>query len=112
MKKFYLIILALLILQACSNLNVKDLEEKNFPVYGNYCGPKYPPKGYFPLAINKVDSACKKHDHCYEVKGYFNRQCDLEIIADLKTTKTSTPEEKLAKKLIIAYFTKIINVSK
>ena len=105
MKKYYFLTFAIL-LMSCSQ--VKNIKESDlaFPVYGNYCGPKYPPQGTNPVPIDSVDIACKNHDKCYEQYGYFDKLCDSEIINELKSTSPSTPEEIIAKKLIISYFEK------
>lgn len=111
MKKIFVLSLVLA-LSACSANEVKKVSEMNFPVYGNYCGPKYPPAGSTPVPVDEVDNACKKHDGCYEENGYFNQECDRQIIADLKMIKPKTPQEKLSRKLIIAYFSEALKIQK
>jgi len=102
MKK-YLFILTILVAN-CSQIKNVDQSDLAFPVYGNYCGPKYPPEGTSPTPLDSVDTACKNHDKCYERYGYFDKMCDGNIIKELKNIKPSTPEEKLARRLIISYF--------
>jgi hypothetical protein len=84
--------------------SIKPYSELSFPVYGNYCGPLHPPKGMNPVAIDGVDNACKNHDKCYENYGYFNKNCDLKIIENLKKTNPTKESENLARKLLIFYF--------
>jgi hypothetical protein len=105
MKKTFLLLLVLSFLFSCSN-NKKKMQKTDlsFPVYGNYCGPLYPPKGMNPLALDEVDLACKNHDKCYDDYGYFNKNCDLEIIKDLKLINPQSETEKLAQRLLIYYF--------
>ena len=85
MKKTFLSLLFLSFLFSCSN-NKKTMRttDLSFPIYGNYCGPLPPPKGMNPLAFDEVDLACKNHDKCYDDYGYFNKNCDLQIMKDLK----------------------------
>jgi len=90
---------------ACANYKKPtNKTELSFPIYGNYCGPLHPPKGLNPVPLDGVDSACKKHDKCYDNLGYFNKSCDLQIIEELKITNPQSENEKLAQKLLIFYF--------
>ena len=57
-----------------------------------------------PIAIDEVDLACKNHDKCYDDFGYFNKNCDLKILKDLKLISPRTETEKLAQRLLIFYF--------
>jgi hypothetical protein len=105
MKKTFLLLLVLSFLFSCSN-NKETLQttDLSFPIYGNYCGPFHPPKGMNPLAFDEVDLACKNHDICYDDYGYFNKNCDLQIMKDLKLINPQSETEKLAQRLLIFYF--------
>ena len=104
-KTFFLFLMAIIFLFGCSsNKKIIKNPELSFPVYGNYCGPLYPPKGTNPIALDQVDLACKNHDKCYEDYGYFNKKCDLQILDSLRLIKPKSENEKLAQKLLIFYF--------
>jgi hypothetical protein len=105
MKKTFFLLLVLSFLFSCSN-SKKAIKKTDlsFPIYGNYCGPLYPPKGMNPLVLDEVDLACKNHDKCYDDFGYFNKNCDLEILKDLKLINPKSVDEKLAQRLLIFYF--------
>ena len=104
MKKIFSLIIIFGLLFSCSSNKKIAKSELSFPVYGNYCGPLYPPKGSKPAPVDKVDLACKNHDKCYDDSGYFNKNCDLQILQDLKTVIPNSENENLAKKLLIFYF--------
>jgi hypothetical protein len=104
MKKAFSLLIILSFLFSCSGNKKITKAESSFPVYGNYCGPLYPPKGSNPVPVDKVDLACKNHDKCYGDLGYFNKDCDLQIMQDLKVVKPKSEKENLAKKLLIFYF--------
>jgi hypothetical protein len=104
MKKTFSLLIILSFLFSCSGNKKTKTSELSFPVYGNYCGPLYPSKGMKPTPIDEVDSACKNHDQCYGDQGYFNKNCDLKIIQDLKAITPKNANENLAKKLLIFYF--------
>lgn len=36
-----------------------------FPIYGNWCGPGYPPDGENPEPKDVIDQACREHDGMY-----------------------------------------------
>ena len=94
----------------CSIAKKEQISDLSFPIYGNYCGPLYPPKGSFPLPIDKVDFACKNHDSCYANNGYFNKNCDIKIIEELRALNPTTESEKLARKLLIFYFEEALKI--
>lgn len=51
--------------------------EASIPVHGNWCGPGHgggPPK-------DALDQACMHHDKCYDDKGYFNCECDGDLVS-------------------------------
>lgn len=92
----------------------KDLKKENlsFPIYGNYCGPLYPPNSMKPLALDEVDNACKNHDRCYELNGYFNQNCDMQLEMDLMAIEPQSLDEDLAKKLILFYLNSLYEIKK
>ena len=109
MKKTFLLLtsfIALELLFSCSLAKKEQISELSFPVYGNYCGPLHPPKGVKPAVIDETDSTCQSHDKCYDDHGYFNKNCDLKIIEDLKSVSPQSESEALARKLLIFYFQK------
>lgn len=71
-----------------SQVSSEDISVK---IYGNWCGPNYPirRKGVTdPDVIDYVDSACKIHDACYEKKGYFNCECDMELLGSISSMES------------------------
>jgi len=105
MKKIIITFVIFKYLLGCSGIkNSRENTEYTFPIYGNYCGPLHPPIGTNPLPLDNVDYACKNHDKCYDVLGFFNKNCDLKIIEELKIVNPRSENEKLAKKLLIFYF--------
>ena len=110
MKKTFLLLIFLEFIFSCSNKKITQKSELSFPIYGNYCGSLYPPKGSFPLPIDKVDFACKNHDSCYANNGYFNKNCDIKIIEELRAINPTTESEKLARKLLIFYFEEALKI--
>jgi len=106
-----IILLALFLNISCAK---KDLKKENlsFPVYGNYCGPLYPVNSMKPLALDEVDNACKNHDRCYEIKGYFSKDCDMQLKNDLMAIEPKKPEEDLAKRLILFYLNSLYEIKK
>ena len=54
-------------------------EGLSLPVYGNWCGPGHGSG----TPIDAIDAACKRHDQCYDRKGYFDCQCDAKLISEL-----------------------------
>lgn len=54
------------------------------PVYGNWCGPGYPPNGENPDPVDKLDAVCKEHDLCYETLGYLSCACDQLLLESLE----------------------------
>ena len=72
------------------------------PVYGNWCGPGYGSG----TPIDYLDAACKAHDVCYGRDGYFNCDCDLEIINRINSQlHLMSGEELNTAKAVVAYFT-------
>lgn len=48
--------------------------------HGNWCGPGCG-NG---KPIDAVDQCCKTHDECYDDRGYWNCNCDRELVACIK----------------------------
>jgi len=77
------------------------------PIYGNYCGPGHgDPTGNMP-PIDAVDAVCQTHDLCYDRRGYFDCQCDRDLIASMPSAIARTPTAvgKAAGVVVRAYFT-------
>jgi hypothetical protein len=111
MKKTFFLLLIIVYLFSCSgNKKIVQKTEFAFPIYGNYCGPLYPPKGMNPIALDAVDLACKNHDKCYDNFGYFNKNCDLQIMKDLRLITPKSETEKLAQRLLIFYFQESLKI--
>ena len=63
-----------------------------------YCGPGNPLDSGPP--INELDAVCMDHDYCYD-RGESKSNCDKNMLANLKNTKSKTLGEKIAKHLIV-----------
>lgn len=111
MKKLFtksqkLLIISLILLASCAIFTDKKTAG-TFPIYGNYCGPNHPKAGTHPAPIDGTDSACMRHDECYAKNGYFNKECDMRLITELKAIEPQKEPEKLTQELIIAYFSEV-----
>lgn len=106
MKKYFLLLLPLLVSNCGSSSEVKAdaMEIAAFPRYGNYCGFDRPSNGEMPKPTDEVDAACKNHDACYDKQGTLNVSCDTDLITELKNISPKTEPERVARKLIISYF--------
>ncbi len=60
------------------------------PVYGNWCGEKYPLTGHDPRPVDSWDRACRTHDKCYD-SGESKRVCDDDFVHQLKSLSFSIP---------------------
>ena len=74
-----------------------------FPVYGNWCGPAHPKSSSNPDPIDNIDAACKKHDVCYEKKGYFDCSCNEQLATDLINGQYSSIIQKTVSSEIILW---------
>ncbi len=63
------------------------------PVWGYYCGARWPCKGgnYEQVAFDPVDQVCKDHDWCYENTGPFKCGCDVKLLGAMPGAIRSTP---------------------
>jgi hypothetical protein len=52
------------------------------PIYGNWCGIDYPPRGTLPPPVDPYDAACMRHDICTGDSGD-DTACDLHFISEL-----------------------------
>lgn len=116
MHKHLITILALLLLlAACSSTPTSttknhggatpsNSKEFSVKIYGNWCGPNHPirkPGAADPGVVDYVDRACKAHDLCYEKKGYFNCECDMQLVGNIQQieqivrTSRGTPTSSL-----------------
>jgi hypothetical protein len=90
----------------CSEQDTVLPQQLSLPVYGNYCGPGFgDPTGNTPL-IDAVDAVCREHDLCYGRRGYFDCQCDRNLIADMlgAIARTSSVSGQIAGTAIMTYF--------
>jgi hypothetical protein len=78
--------------------------QQSIPVYGNHCGPGHGDPN--APAVDAVDAACKTHDACYDRRGYFDCQCDRQLIASMPSAIAQTPSGrgKAAGVGVAAYF--------
>lgn len=77
--------------------------EASLPIYGNWCGPGH---GGGPT-VDALDAACKKHDECYDRRGYFDCDCDKSLTREVDTLITSrrlTGRARAAALAVRAYF--------
>lgn len=92
------------------HLNNSSLKDKGtmykfgLKVYGNWCGPHHSGPG---APIDILDAGCMNHDMCYDKKGYFNCECDRNLInyIDANYSKMTGLKQKIAAKAIKTYFT-------
>ena len=87
------------------------------PWYGNYCGP-----GNIPATrpIDDIDTACEKHDKCFErgelsamdvlsppLNGYActtKSDCDRELFSKAKMFKPTNIKQRITRRLIMLFF--------
>lgn len=77
--------------------------EAGIPVYGNWCGPGH--GGGTP--VDDLDRACMHHDDCYAKYGYFDCQCDRELVSRIGQALASGNVQgngKFIGPLVAAYF--------
>lgn len=75
---------------------------KLFPCfYGNWCGPGCSGPD---APIDDVDNCCKKHDKCYEKKGYFSKSCDKKLLECLRSKVDSRTAKGRAAGIIYSYY--------
>jgi hypothetical protein len=98
-------VIILFLATSCAVFSNKETAGQ-FPIYGNWCGPNHPKAGTNPAAIDKTDLACNHHDYCYAAMGYLNKNCDDQLIAELKSFTPDGDIEAIARKTIISYFRK------
>lgn len=76
--------------------------KKFHKIYGNYCGKGN--QGGKP--IDRIDSACKRHDMCY-YSGENKRVCDRRLVNSVRKSQASgklNGRQKIASKAISTYF--------
>ena len=64
-----------------------------------YCGLGNPLDSGEPS--NEVDAVCKDHDICYDENPSNKSMCDKNMLTGLKSSKSKTIGEKIAKNLIV-----------
>lgn len=90
------ILLFMLFVNGCATTN-QGQAIFNVPMHGNFCGPLHPAQKGTPLEniielirikpFDDIDAACRRHDVCYEMAGYFDRTCDKWIISEVGRLK-------------------------
>jgi hypothetical protein len=64
-------------------------------LHGNFCGPDHPHVSTGSSLSNVIelmkikprddlDAACQRHDICYEVFGFFDRECDRSLVDNVR----------------------------
>lgn len=56
------------------------------PVHGHYCGPGHGDPTYQTAPRDPVDAACMHHDQCYDRSGYFDCNCDRQLLGELASS--------------------------
>ncbi|MED1643609.1 phospholipase A2 family protein [Brevibacillus agri] len=72
-------------------------------LYGNWCGPGCSEPG---APIDDIDRCCKKHDRCYQKRGYFSCSCDQELLRCLQNKIDMNTEKGRVAAMISAYFSR------
>ncbi len=81
-----------------------DDKPSNFVFHGEWCGPDHPKKGSSPEPRDELDSLCKRHDTCYETRGYYSCRCDVELARDIQNSRSIKSENSTKAGLIVQYF--------
>lgn len=82
---------------------------------GRYCGPGW---GYvssdvpkeipeLPTPLDRIDTACSKHDQCFSDRGYFDIACDLALARELTSVmldRNSSFAQRIDADIMAAYF--------
>jgi hypothetical protein len=116
MKFFYLILIAIIFsLTSCSKSKPQYdvMKEDGIPLHGNFCGKNIPTIEEKDMSkrieilesiepTDSVDLCCKKHDICYGLKGYYNEECDIEIINELSNVRDNLSNDS-CKKLTLLF---------
>lgn len=88
-------ILIIILITACGcATTINGDQTLSIPVHGNFCGPKHPVVDTGSKVGNVVellkipifddyDDSCRMHDICYEVFGYFSKQCDSILASEI-----------------------------
>lgn len=64
------------------------------PLYGNYCGPGHgDPTGQTP-PVDVVDAVCRTHDLCYAREGYWDCECDRQLVNNMPAAIRATSSWK------------------
>ena len=93
------LVLAILV-GAVFGLLPTDAEADGFPIHGHYCGPGH--GGGEP--DDALDEACKRHDECYERRGYSDCECDAQLLDAIDELPSGGPPQA---SLIRSWFTDV-----
>lgn len=55
----------------------------SMPVHGNWCGANHPKRGTAPPPLDDLDTACMRHDLCYEQRGMGTCECDQRLVEEV-----------------------------
>lgn len=107
-----------------SHATSQGIKEKGLPIHGQFCGPKIPTLKTASKEdklselnrippIDLIDNACKHHDICYELNGYFNAECDIQLIDDIGDLLESKTSDMpcIALSIAILHYFKMANPS-
>lgn len=73
-------------------------------VHGRWCGAPYCSGPGDPC--DDVDACCKKHDDCYDQRGYWACSCDRELLRCLAPKINPKTRKGIAAGLMFGYFAK------
>lgn len=74
-----------------------DSKSLSLKIYGNWCGPNHPmrkPGAADPKVVDYIDRACETHDLCYEKKGYFNCECDNQLLGSISSIEQQVRQSR------------------
>ncbi len=60
-----------------------------------------------PDAVDVIDEACRRHDQCYFDHGWFSRECNVRLAANLVAiirSPTSAPQQRVDAAVMAAVF--------
>jgi len=93
----------------CAGIQIADCARKatikDEMMHGIYCGLGRTDSSYQHAGIDALDSACKRHDKCYDKRGNFNCSCDRILSGEaLASTPTLQGAAVVKAAATTAYF--------